>query len=205
MPPHGLYAITPQMHPNADALLLAVRQALEGGAAVIQFRDKSNAGAWRLETACRLVELCQEAGAPLIVNDDIQLARACGADGVHIGRDDGEAAELREFAGPELLLGVSCYNSEARAARAADAGADYLAFGSLYPSGTKPDAVRCEPAVISRARSLGRPLVAIGGITPENGAPVIAAGADFLAVIDGVFGAKNVQDAARRFARLWSP
>lgn len=204
LPPHGLYAITPQWQPDLPRLLHALRSALEGGAAVVQFRDKSGDAAWRLKAAGEMCALCHAACVPLIVNDDLALAQACGADGVHIGSKDGEVAALREAAGPDLLLGVSCYNQLDRAEHAAAAGADYLAFGSLYPSGTKPGAVACPAELLTQARRLGKPLVAIGGITPENGAPVIAAGADFLAVIDGVFGAEDIREAAGRFAALWS-
>lgn len=204
LPAHGLYAITPQLHPDLPRLLRGLCAALEGGAAVVQFRDKSGDAAWRLQAAGEARALCHAAGVPLIINDDLALAQACGADGVHIGHEDGEVAALREAAGPKLLLGVSCYNRLDRAERAAAAGADYLAFGSLYPSGTKPGAVACPPELLTQARRFDRPLVAIGGITPENGAPVIRAGADFLAVIDGVFGAKDIRQAAGRFAALWS-
>jgi len=200
-----LYAITPQMHPDSRGLLRAVCAALEGGAAVIQFRDKSADEAWRLDTATHIAGLCREAGVPLIVNDDAELARASGAAGVHIGRDDGEVRDVRGRLGPDLLIGVSCYDDLERAAEAVRAGADYLAFGSMYSSGSKPSAVRCGREVLGAAGALGKPLVAIGGITPENGAPVIAAGADFLAVIDGVFGAADIRGVARRFAGLWSP
>jgi thiamine-phosphate pyrophosphorylase len=126
-----------------------------------------------------------------------------GADGLHLGRADGDIKAMRAAAGPGLLLGVSCYNQLERAAAAVAAGADYLAFGSMYPSGTKPGAVHCGAEVLSQARNMGRPVVAIGGITPENGGPLIEAGADFLAVIEAVFGAPDVRQAAERFAALW--
>jgi thiamine-phosphate pyrophosphorylase len=203
LPENGLYLITPPRHPDLARLEDEVRAALDGGVAVLQFRDKSQDQQWRLSAARRLRVLCHAAGVPLIVNDDIELARASGADGVHIGREDGELAAVREAAGPGLVLGVSCYDDLGRAAKAVESGADYLAFGSVYPSSTKPDAVHCPLPTLAVARSLGRPVVAIGGITPENGAPVIAAGADFLAVIDGVFGDADISLAARRLSGLW--
>lgn len=203
LPKHGLYAITAQRHPDLPSLAADIRAATAGGAAVIQFRDKSKDAAWRLEAARTALKLCRAAGVPLIVNDDLDLARAVGADGVHLGRDDGDINSMRAAVGPGLLLGVSCYNQFDRAAAAVAAGADYLAFGSMYPSGTKPGAVHCRPEVLGQARKLGRPVVAIGGITPENGGPLIEAGADFLAVIEAVFGAPDVRQAAERFAALW--
>lgn len=203
LPNHGLYAITAQRYPDLQALAADIEAAAAGGAAVIQFRDKSADSAWRLEAARTALGLCRTAGVPLIINDDLDLARAVGADGVHLGRDDGDFKAMRAAAGPGLLLGVSCYNQLERAEAAVAAGADYLAFGSMYPSGTKPGAVQCEPEVLGRARKLGKPVVAIGGITPENGGPLIEAGADFLAVIEAVFGAPVVRQAAERFAALW--
>lgn len=204
LPSHGLYAITRQAHPDLPGLLSEVRQALAGGAAVVQFRDKSGDARWRLEAASTIRDLCHAVGVPLIVNDDVELAKRAGADGVHIGRHDGDVAAVRAAVGAGLLLGVSCYNDLDRARAAVAAGADYLAFGRIYPSGTKPGAVSCGFEVLREARCLERSLVAIGGITPENGAPVIEAGADFLAAIGAVFSADDVADAARRFAALWS-
>jgi thiamine-phosphate pyrophosphorylase len=203
LPKHGLYAITVQRYPDLQALAADIQAATAGGAAVIQFRDKSTDAAWRLKAARTALGLCRTAGVPLIINDDLDLARAVGADGVHLGRDDGDFKAMRAAAGPGLLLGVSCYNQLERAAAAVAAGADYLAFGSMYPSGTKPGAVHCGLEVLGEARHLGRPVVAIGGITPENGGPLIEAGADFLAVIEAVFGAPDVRQAAERFAALW--
>ncbi|NND45794.1 MAG: thiamine phosphate synthase, partial [Xanthomonadales bacterium] len=163
MPSHGLYAITRQAHPDLPGLLSEVRQALAGGAAVVQFRDKSGDARWRLEAASSIRDLCRAAGIPLIVNDDVALAKRAGADGVHIGRHDGDVAAVREAVGPGLLLGVSCYTDIDRARAAVAAGADYVAFGSFYPSETKPGAVHCGFDVLREARGLEKPLVAIGG------------------------------------------
>jgi thiamine-phosphate pyrophosphorylase len=203
LPKFGLYAITAQRYPELQFLAADIQAAVAGGAAVIQLRDKSADAAWRLEAARAALSRCRAAGVPLIINDDLDLARAVGADGVHLGRDDGDLKAMREAAGPDLLLGVSCYNQLERAEAAVTAGADYLAFGSMYPSVTKPGAVHCGPEVLGKARKLGKPVVAIGGITPENGGPLIEAGADFLAVIEAVFGAPDVRQAAEGFAALW--
>lgn len=202
MPDRGLYAITPQWYPDERRLLTGVGAALDGGAAVVQFRDKSGDAEWRRHTAGKLRGLCAGYGVPLIINDDIELAKSCGAPGVHLGRDDAGIRTARERLGKHALIGMSCYNEPGRAAAAQ--GAAYLAFGSMYPSSTKPGAVRCELQTLTRAAALGWPLVAIGGITPENGTMVIRAGADFLAVISAVFEQKDIERAARRFAALWN-
>lgn len=199
----GLYAITPQRHPDLRRLLAEVRLALEGGAAMIQFRDKSRDFDWRRKAASELCELCSSFEAPFIVNDDVKLAVEVGASGVHIGREDIETAVARRVLGQKGLLGVSCYNDLGLANRACGEGADYLAFGSVFPSLSKPEAKSCSTAVFARARKLGKPLVAIGGITADNGQSVIAAGADSLAVISAVFDASDVRAAAAAFSRIW--
>jgi thiamine-phosphate pyrophosphorylase len=203
MPGKGLYAITPGWYPDGERLVGAVRAVLAGGAAMVQFRDKSGDDAWRRATAEALLAACEEFHAPLIINDDVGLAAAIGADGVHLGRDDGDPAAARDALGQERVIGVSCYDQYARAVAAAAAGASYLAFGSMSSSPTKPGAVRCDPGVLGQARALGLPLVAIGGITHQNGAPLIRAGADFLAVISAVFDGTDIRAAAQRFASLW--
>lgn len=200
----GLYAITPQRHPETARLARAVREALEGGAAMVQFRDKSGDAAWRRETAMELKALCDEFHAPFIVNDDVALAAGAGAAGVHLGCEDATLAEARDILGPDALVGVSCYDSLDRARRATAQGADYLAFGSVYPSATKPEAVHCPLGTLTSARSLGLPVVAIGGITPDNGRAVLEAGADSLAVIHAVFDAPDIRRAAKSFSSLWA-
>ena len=139
----------------------------------------------------------------LIIKDDVQLASDSSADGVHLGRDDASITVARNHAGEKLIVGVSCYNDPERAERAAANGADYLAFGSMFNSSSKPGAVRCKLETLGRMRYLCLPLVAIGGISPENGAPVIEAGADMLAVISGVFEVTDIRQAAERYVALW--
>lgn len=180
-----------------------VKAALQGGARVIQFRDKTADQAWKHAAALHLKHLCAEFSVPLIINDDARLALDSGADGVHLGRDDQSVEQASELAAEGIIIGVSCYNDLRQAERAAELGAGYLAFGSIYPSSSKPAAVRCPPEVLGQAKRLGLPVVAIGGLTPENGAAVIAAGADYLAVISGVFAETDVRGAALRFAALW--
>lgn len=194
----GLYAIT-------DSAQQAVADAIRGGAQVVQYRDKSADTARRQEAANALARLCRGAGVCFIVNDDVALAAAVGADGVHLGQDDSSVAAARAQLGSQAIVGVSCYNSLKRAADAIAAGADYLAFGSVYPSPTKPQAVRAPLSLFAEARALtDRPLVAIGGINATNAAAVRAAGADAVAVIDGVFGADNVEAAAAAIAKQFN-
>ena len=200
----GLYAITPQRYPDGDRLVREVRLALEGGAAMIQFRDKSQDQAWRGTVAAALKAVCDEFGASLIINDDVRLVEEVGAAGVHLGKDDGPASLARSRLGPHRLIGVSCYDSLDRARAAVAESADCIAFGSVFPSATKPGAVHCPLSVITEARKLGLPVVAIGGITPDNGRAVIEAGASSLAVISAVFDVPDIRRAAESFSSLWA-
>jgi thiamine-phosphate pyrophosphorylase len=198
-PARGLYAITDG--PRAD-LIDACAAAMEGGAAVLQYRDKSSDHTRRRDEVARLSALCAQHGVPLIVNDDIELAAEIGAAGVHLGEDDTHLATARARLGRNAIIGVSCYDSLDRARELA-ADADYLAFGAFFPSPTKPQARRATPDLLRAARAFGKPLVAIGGITPDNASSLIAAGADFVAAIFGVFGQDNIFAAARRYAELF--
>lgn len=201
---HGLYAITPDGLP-ADRLLAAVDAALAGGVRWLQFRDKSGDANRRLTVAGALQFRCTAVGARLIINDDVDLALAVGAAGVHLGADDGDLAAARGRLGAQCILGVSCYADLDRAARAAAAGADYLAFGAVYPSSTKPAAVQAPLALLREARArFALPLAAIGGITADNAAPVIAAGADLLAVVSDLFQAPDITARARTYQQLFS-
>ncbi len=201
----GLYAIADSRYLDAESFLPAVRAALAGGARVIQYRDKTSDIGNREPVARALNILCRTAGVPFLINDDVALAVAIGADGVHLGRDDPEVEVARAALGPRAIIGVSCYNDLDRARRAAAAGADYVAFGRFFTSRTKPQAVPAMPELLSAAHAaLKIPIVAIGGITPENGGMLIAAGADSLAVIEGVFGQPDIRAAAERYTRLFS-
>ncbi|MBI3899457.1 MAG: thiamine phosphate synthase [Gammaproteobacteria bacterium] len=198
----GLYAIADTRYLEPTRLLDAVEQALKGGARVVQYRDKSSTPELRQQQAQLLARLCKNYGVLFIINDDVELARST-ADGVHLGRDDMPLTAARERLGAGMIVGVSCYNELARAQQAAVAGADYVAFGSFFPSITKPNAARADIGLLDAARTLPIPLVAIGGITPENGALLVAAGVDALAVISGVFDQADVQTAAKRYANLF--
>jgi thiamine-phosphate pyrophosphorylase len=200
----GLYAIADAQYLDDARLIEAVAQAIEGGARVIQYRDKKHTGAERTQQAKRLAALCRQQGALFIVNDDVALAKETRADGVHLGRDDASPAKAREQLGSQAIIGVSCYNELPRALTAEKQDADYVAFGRFFPSRTKPQAVPATPDLLREAKKQLRiPVVAIGGITPENGASLIAAGADALAVIEGVFGQADVRATAERYARLF--
>jgi thiamine-phosphate pyrophosphorylase len=203
-PEKGLYAITPEGVTEA-ACLEKVSIALDTGLGALQYRDKSGTWAERLRLARRLGELCRAARIPLIINDDLALAIESGADGVHLGRDEMHLLETAAATSPRLLVGVSCYNDLSRAREAIARGADHIAFGSLYPSRTKPTAAHCGLPVLRTARQeLGVPIVAIGGITPENGRAVIDAGADYLAAISSVFDTGDIAQAVRRYAELFA-
>lgn len=170
---------------------------------MLQYRDKTQDAARRSREACALSGLCSEFKVPLIINDDVELAHASGAAGVHLGEDDGEIAAARAVLGTHAIIGISCYDSLQRARDAAAAGADYLAFGAFFPSTTKPGARHAKPGLLRDAREFGLPLVAIGGITPENGGSLVGAGADFLAVVSGVFGALDIRTAAQQYRKLF--
>jgi thiamine-phosphate pyrophosphorylase len=194
----GLYAITPELA-DGEALLRRAAQALAGGIAMLQYRSK---GMQQLQEAKALARMCRDCAVPFIVNDDLALALECNADGVHLGRDDGELAAARAKLRGKLL-GASCYNSLAAARTAVAEGADYVAFGSVFPSPTKPSAVRAPLALFGEARTLGVPLVAIGGITLENAPQLLRAGADGLAVISDLFDAPDIAERARSYGKLF--
>ena len=195
----GLYAVTPELDDTA-LLRRQVDAAITGGANAVQYRSKSEDRALRATQARVLAELCRSRDVLFIVNDDAELAAEVGADGVHLGEDDGPLAVARLVLGPGAVIGVSCYNDLARARAMADEGADYLAFGSLYASSIKPVARRASLELLNRARSLGVRIVGIGGIDAENAGDVIEAGADAVAVISAVFAAEDVEGAAREIS-----
>ncbi len=200
----GLYAVTPDL---ADTTLLCkkVAAALAGGASAVQYRNKTASPQLRRVQAERVQALCRDSGVPLIVNDDVELALALSAEGVHIGKDDGSVKEARARIGESMLLGVSCYDSLARAEAAVGEGADHIAFGAAFPSRVKPEAVRASLELYRSARDRYRvPIVAIGGITLDNAPSLIAAGVDALAVISALFDAPDVKQAAHSFTALFS-
>lgn len=199
----GLYAITPD-EAQTDILAGKVGQALRGGARVVQYRNKTAASALRLQQARALAGLCRAAGAAFIVNDDLALALELNADGAHLGAEDGDLAEARRRLGPGRLLGASCYDRIELAEAAVRAGVDYLAFGSVFASGTKPGAPRAPLSIFAEARRrFALPLVAIGGINLQNTHQAFAAGADAVAVISAVFDAGDIAACAAGFNRIY--
>ena len=199
----GLYAITPELA-ESGALLRRAALAIEGGIAVLQYRSKLPDRARRLRDANSLAGMCRAAGVIFIINDDAGLALETGADGAHLGRDDGDLAAARTMLRGKLL-GVSCYDSLAAARDAVAAGADYVAFGSVFPSSTKPSAVRAPLSLFGEARALGVPLVAIGGINLQNAPELLQAGADGLALISDLFDATDIAGRARSYGKLFGP
>lgn len=200
----GLYAITPDAADGA-ALLAPVAAAIDGGARLVQYRAKGIDRRDRLAAAAALLALCRGRGVPLVVNDDVELALALGADGVHLGRDDGDPRAARERL-PGAIIGVSCYDDPERAVAAERAGADYVGIGSVFASTTKPLAAKAGLAALAQARRRTRlPIAAIGGITASNAADAVRAGADMLAVISALFGAPDVAAAARALSRPFDP
>ena len=202
--PARLYLISPQE--VAGAFPDRLRAALAGGpVAAFQLRVKEVGEHELARLAEPLQRICADAGTAFIVNDSVALAKRLGADGVHLGQQDGDVREARALLGPAAQVGVTCHDSRHLAMEAGEAGADYVAFGAFYPTTTKPSRYRPEPAILSWWASIFEiPCVAIGGITPDNARPLVAAGADFLAVCQAVWGADDPGEAVRRFQDVLS-
>lgn len=199
----GLYAVTPDCA-DGSRLLADVEGALTGGCRIVQYRDKTSTKPEQLRRAKALRDLTLHFSATLLINDDLALAALVGADGVHLGQDDGNLIAARAILGPDKILGASCYADFALAAAAHAAGADYVAFGAVYPSPTKPQAMRAGTELFARAKAeLGATTCAIGGITLDNAPPLLAAGADLLAVITDLFGAPDIAARASQFQKLF--
>ena len=202
----GLYAVTPDMNDTA-VLVRKVGAALDGGASVIQYRNKRADAPTRRAQAQALARLHQGREGLLVVNDDVGIAAEIDADGVHLGEDDVDIAAAREQLGADRLIGVSCYADFNRAREAVAAGADYVAFGSFFPSMTKPGARRAGLDLLQRAGELSVPVVAIGGIDVGNVRTLIDAGADAVAVVSAVFSfddTRRIRAAAQSLARAFA-
>jgi|SRR5690606_17995519 len=208
--PRGLYGITPEWD-DTDRLLAAIDAAAAGGMVALQWRRKTADAQSGLAQARRVVERCQELGVLTIINDDWRLAALVDADGVHLGREDGSLAQARTALGEKKLIGYSCYNDLGRAEQALTAGVDYIAFGAVYPSTIKPDAIRAPLDLLTQGQALARQqvdkpraaVVAIGGITADNAAPVVAAGADSIALITGLFETADIRATAAQCSALF--
>lgn len=200
----GLYLVTPNWDDTAR-LLSATEAALRGGAALVQYRQKDASSDLRLEQASALLTLCRRYARPLVINDHVQLCMQIDADGVHLGALDAALAQARRSLGKDKIIGASCYGNLALAHAAQDAGASYAAFGGFYPSPVKKYAFVTAPALLETARAeLRLPLVVIGGMTPDNAAPLVARGADMVAAITSVYGDPDPEAAARRMKRLFN-
>ncbi|HSS46858.1 MAG TPA: thiamine phosphate synthase [Burkholderiales bacterium] len=200
----GLYAITPD-EADTPKLIHQVKLALEGGTRWVQYRNKSANNRLRQRQAEAIAALCSQFGAALIINDDIELARACNAHGTHLGREDVSLATARSLLGKNKIIGASCYDQIGRAIEAEAQGADYVAFGSFHPSSVKPHTTRPQVQLLAQARTkLSAPIVAIGGITLENAGVLIEAGADAVAVISALFNAPDIKTAAKKFNCLFT-
>lgn len=202
-PRRGLYLLTPDTE-DTDWLCRTVAAAIDGGACLLQYRSKIPDSALRRQQAQALLALCRSRGVPMLVNDDCDLAFALGADGVHLGEHDEALPAARARLGPEAIIGASCYDDLDLAARAAEQGASYLAFGAFHPSATKPMARRATLPLLRAASRFGLPRVAIGGIRAENARPLIEAGADLVAVITDVFESTDPAVAARNYLPLFT-
>ncbi len=201
---HGLYAITDSQLMPENRFQQQLVEALEGGASIIQYRDKRSHAEKRLQQATLLHHLCQQYQALLIINDDIELCLAVHADGVHLGQDDTSINDARTQLGNQAIIGASCYNQYSLAEKAVHAGADYIAFGAVFPSPTKPDAVMAELTLIKKARKqLNIAVCAIGGITVDNAIQPIAAGADMIAVINSLFNQADIRKTAHNITKLF--
>jgi len=199
----GVYAITDNRLTPETTLLKQVEQALTGGVRILQYRDKQSPAELRQRQASALARLCHDYDALLIINDDIELARSSEADGVHLGQDDQGISHARDALGDQAVIGASCYNRIELAEHARKAGASYVAFGRFFPSQTKPNAIQAELNVLEQAQNLDIPICAIGGITCQNANSIISAGADMIAVVDGIFGQPDIRKAASDLASLF--
>ncbi|MCC2597070.1 thiamine phosphate synthase [Pusillimonas sp. MFBS29] len=208
--PRGLYGVTPEWD-DTDKLLAAIAAAANGGMKALQWRRKTASPDDGLAQARQVVRICQQLNVVSIINDDWRLAALLNADGVHLGREDGSLVQAREALGHDKIIGCSCYDQPALARQALASGVDYIAFGAMYPSRVKPDAVRATLEHIEQGRMLAecndaRPraaVVAIGGITAENARPVVHAGADSIALISGLFDSSDIQATAAQCAALF--
>jgi thiamine-phosphate pyrophosphorylase len=200
----GLYVITDCARLSPEELLRHTQQILEAGVAALQFRDKTANGN-KMETGGKLKALCRKYNALFIVNDDVELAANLQADGLHLGRDDDDYRRARELLGDNVILGLSCYNDLDRATEAQTGGVDYVAFGSVFPTTSKENTVHASLELIKIAKQkLHVPVAAIGGITPDNCAPLVEAGVDLLAVISSVYQSPAPRETVEKFNRYFS-
>lgn len=202
----GLYGITDQkLMPDLNSMLTQVESSLKGGTRIIQYRDKTSDEKQRLQQACALNELCKSYQIPLLINDDVELAKKCEAAGVHLGQSDGCVNAAREVLGPAAVIGVTCHDSLEFALQAESEGADYVAFGAFFPSKTKPNAKPAPLGLIKEVKAqVQLPIVAIGGISVDNAEQIISAGADMVAVVHALYAQPDIQATAEQFHQLFN-
>lgn len=196
----GLYVIADATCIGEQDIISKTKEVLDAGVKIIQYRDKENSFSKQSEVAEKLRILTQDYDCIFIINDEVEIAKACDADGVHLGKHDGSITDARKILGPSKIIGASCYASLDNAKPVIDASADYIAFGSIFASPSKPDAPRASLELLQQAKKLySTPVCAIGGITPENSPQVLAAGADMIAVISAVFNASSPMQAVQKY------
>ena len=199
----GLYAITPDMA-DLNTLIHKTQLVIEGGAFMVQYRSKIQDNAVKMQQCAAILRLCREYGVPCIVNDDVEMCRILEADGVHLGENDDNIAEVRLILGEDAIIGSSCYDQLDRAKQAQKEGATYVAFGAVFPTPTKPNAPRATLELLREAKhEIHIPIVAIGGITVNNAHDVIEAGVDAIAVITSLFEAKTIKETAETFLKMF--
>ena len=200
---NGLYAITPDMA-DLNTLIHKTQLAIEGGAFMVQYRSKIHDRAVKIQQCAAILRLCREYGVPCIVNDDAEMCRILEADGVHLGENDDNIAEVRRILGEDAIIGSSCYDQLERAKQAQKEGATYVAFGAVFPTPTKPNAPRATLELLREAKSeIEIPIVAIGGITVNNAHDVIEAGVDAIAVITSLYESNSIKETAETFLKMF--
>jgi thiamine-phosphate pyrophosphorylase len=200
----GLYLVTPNWEDTARMVRIT-ETALHAGAAMVQYRNKDAHASLRREQGAALLGLCRRYSRPLVINDHLDLCLTLGADGVHVGGTDLSVRAVRAALGPDKIVGASCYG-ELDLARAAERdGASYAAFGGFYPSLVKQYSFVTAPAIVREARAeLALPIVVIGGMTPDNAAPLVARGAHMVAAISSIYNAEDAERAVRAFDQLFA-
>jgi len=199
----GLYAITPDSA-DLNTLIQKTKSAIEGGAFMVQYRSKIQDRDVKMQQCAAILRLCREHNVPCIVNDDVEMCRTLKADGVHLGEEDDNIAEVRHILGEDAIIGSSCYDQLDRAKSAQKEGASYVAFGAMFPTSTKPNAPRASLALLKEAkREIQIPIVAIGGITVNNAHDVIKTGIDAIAVITSLYEAKSIKETAETFVKMF--
>ena len=199
----GLYAITPDSA-DLNTLIQKTQLAIEGGAFMVQYRSKIRDRDVKMQQCAAILRLCREYDVACIVNDDVEMCRILDADGVHLGENDDNIAEVKHILGEDSIIGSSCYDQLNRAKKAQKEGASYVAFGAVFPTPTKPNAPRATLELLREAKSeIQIPIVAIGGITMNNAHDVIETGIDAIAVITSLYESNSIKETAETFSQMF--